>query len=115
MNQSVWIVLIVSVTVIVALFIFRRQLSSFFFKASKEGLETRLETRETIAGSAAEAGERASVNISGTRLSGCRNKIKVSRPNVNISKVDVIGRDTEIVVEPEPVPKSPEGSDSPKS
>ena len=110
MSDSVWIVLIIAVVVLVALFIFRRQLSSFFLKASKEGLEAKLETREPAARTSSaeptgETGGRASVNISGSRQVGRRNKMRVGRPDVNISDVDQFGTDQEIEVEPDPTPK----------
>lgn len=104
MSDNVWIVLIVALTVIVVLFLFRRQLSSFFLRAGKDGLETRLETRDTP-GNAPGDGSDASVNISGTRQIGRKNKIRVSRPDVNISQVDQIGSEQQIDVQPDPPAK----------
>lgn len=105
MSDTVYIVLIITLAVIVILFMFRRQLSSFFLRASKEGLETRLETRETAKTDAGGSGNRASVNISGTRQVGRKNKIQVGRPDVNISDVDQVGSGQEIDVQPGQPPK----------
>jgi hypothetical protein len=121
MSDTVIIALIIAVVILAALIIFRKQLSRFFFRAGKAGIEAELQTREpgSAAGAAATpppasqtpppvAGERASVTISGTKQIGERHVIDVGRGDVEVKDTLQRGRDQQIKVRPD------KGGDKPK-
>lgn len=87
MDNLIWIVLIVAVTVILVLILFRRTLSKFFLKANRDGVEAGLEIRDAVPDplSPNETAPSPSINISGNRQIGSGNKISVARPDVNVS------------------------------
>lgn len=102
MSDSVLIVLIIAVTILVVLLFFRRQLSNFIFKANREGVEAQLKTHKPeksvpSGGPAVRPGKRPSVNISGNRQIGKRNKIKVERDDADVSDNLQLGEDQEIL------------------
>jgi hypothetical protein len=101
------IVLIIAVVVVVVLLIFRKQVSRFFIKASKEGLEADLTTREPAAPPATSLAGQPSVTISGNRQIGKEQKIDVGRPDVAIQDNLQLGQDQEIKVRPDPKPPTP--------
>lgn len=102
MSDPVRIALIIAAVVVIALIIFRRQLSSFLFKATKDGIEAELKTHNQAAasggGRTAGRSKSASVNIKGNRLIGSRNKIEVERDDVNVEENTQLGADQEITV-----------------
>jgi len=87
MDNTTWIVLIVALTVILVLIIFRRTLSKFFLKANRDGVEAGLETREPTSTpfQPGETNPAHSVNISNNKQIGANNKISVARSDVNVS------------------------------
>ena len=91
MSDTVLIVLIIAIVVV--LYMFRRQLKSFFIKADKSGIKAKLETRE----SDTTVGRGADVNISGSRQIGKGNVIEVGRSNVNVEDTTQLGQDQKIV------------------
>lgn len=99
MSDPVLIVLIIAIAVVLVLVIFRRQLSSFFLKANKEGLEARLETRETSSTG------RADVTISRNKQIGRGNVIEVGRGNVGVEDNTQLGEDQQIIARPDPAGK----------
>jgi hypothetical protein len=104
MSDTVLIVLIIAVVVIIVLVIFRKQVSRFFIKASKEGLEADLTTREPSPSSTATPGSPASVTISGNKQIGKEQKIDVGRPDVAVQENLQLGQEQEIKVRPDPKP-----------
>jgi hypothetical protein len=109
MSETVQIVLIVALVVVVMLVLFRRQLSQFFIKANKDGLEASLTTHQPATGSgaggtAAKASQ-ASVQISGVRQLGAENTMSVGRSGVEISAIDQVGKGNELEVKPDPASK----------
>lgn len=113
MSDTVIIALIIAVVILAALIIFRKQLSRFFFKAGKDGIETGLETRagSSAAGAAAPppaaAGEHTSVTISGNRQIGKEQKIDVGRSDVAVTDNFQLGEGQQITVRPDKTPPPP--------
>lgn len=103
MDNAVWIALIVAAAVIVVLFMFRRDIRKFFVKASRDGVEAGLETRDpgqsTPPGGVA-PGRTAGVNVKGNKQIGAGNKISVGQSNVNIEDNAQVGHDQSIEVKP---------------
>jgi hypothetical protein len=104
MSDTVLTVLIVAVAVVVILFMFRRQLSAFIFRANKEGVEAHLETRDTTAQdqTSGSAGRTHSVNISDNRQIGRDQEISVGRADTNVSDNLQLGEEQKIRVDPDP-------------
>jgi hypothetical protein len=102
MSDTVLIVLIIAVVVVVVLLIFRKQVSRFFIKASKDGVEADLTTREPAAPSTTASGNPASVVISGNKQIGKEQKIDVARPDVAVQDNLQLGYDQEIKVKSDP-------------
>ena len=103
MDNTTWIVLIVAVAIIVVLFMFRRDIRKFFVKASRDGVEAGLETRDPGQSPppvATPPGHPRSVNIKGNTQAGSGNKISVAQPNVNVEDNKQLGRDQSIEVKP---------------
>jgi hypothetical protein len=97
MNDTVLTVLIVAVAVIVVLFMFRRQLSRFFLRADKKGLEARLETHNP--GAIAKRSD--SITIKGNQQVGADNAIAIERSNVNMADNLQLGERQRITVRPD--------------
>lgn len=103
MSDTVLIVLIVAVAVIVVLLIFRKQVSRFFIKAGKEGVEADLTTREPAAPAGTPGGSPAGVVISGNKQIGKKNKIDVvGRSDVAMQDNLQLGEGQEIKARPDP-------------
>jgi hypothetical protein len=104
MSDTVLIVLIIALAVIIVLFAFRGALSRFFLKASREGFEAELQTRDPAGGQQSELPKEAAeppspgVNISGNVQRGSGHRIAVNRPDVNVSDNEQSGRDQSIEV-----------------
>lgn len=101
MDTTIWIALIVAVAVIVVLFMFRRNIRKFFVKASRNGIEAGLETRDPS--QSPPPAEIApvhpyGVNIKGNTQAGSGNKISVGQSNVNVEDNTQVGRDQSIEV-----------------
>ncbi len=96
MSETVWIVLIIAITVIVVLYLFRRRLSEFFFKASQEGLEASLKTHDSTEKTSSRS---HGVQISGNRLVGVENEIKVEQDDVGVDDNVLLGKKQKISVE----------------
>jgi hypothetical protein len=119
MSDTAIIVLIVAVAVVVVLFIFRRQLRSFVFKADKGGLQTELTTHppegarapedvrppETVPAPAptapAAAPQQPTVSIRGNVQQGADNVIDVRRDGVEVVENLQEGEGQEISVGPD--------------
>ena len=97
MSDTVLVVLIIAITVIVVLILFRKQLSRFFIRANKEGVEAELQTHEQEK----PAGEKAGVSISGNKQIGRDNVIDVGRDNVEVEDNLQLGEGQQIKVRPE--------------
>jgi hypothetical protein len=98
MSDSVLITLIIALGIVVILFMFRRQLQEFFFKANKDGVEARLRTQK-MSGTAqpkSKAGKEHEVNISGNKQIGRGNKIDVGVNDTNVSDNEQVGQDQRI-------------------
>lgn len=106
MSDTVLIVLIITIAVIVVLWIFRKQVSRFFIKAGKEGLEADLTTREPSSGAPANSGGRPGVVISGNKQLGKKNTIDVAQPDVAIEDNLQVGEEQQINVRPDPGAKT---------
>lgn len=110
MSDTVLIVLIIAITVLVVLIIFRRQLSRFLFKANREGIEAELETHKPAAPkglttpSPNQPGDRPSTTISGNWQIGSGNMIHVDRGDVAVEDNVQLGSDQEIKVRPDKTP-----------
>ena len=100
MSDTVLITLIVAATVIILLFMFRRQLSRFGIKANKEGIEAELETRDPSAMPDRQDG----VIISGAKQFGKEQVIDVGRENVTVEDTRQVGTGQKIIVRPDPTP-----------
>jgi hypothetical protein len=109
MSDTVLIVFIIAIAVVVVLVIFRKQVSRFFIKAGKEGLEADLETREPASPTTTTAGSPASVVISGNKQIGKANKIDVAQSDVAVDDNLQLGEGQQIKVRPDP------GAEPPKS
>ena len=98
MNETVLITLIVAVTVIVVLYMFRHRLRDFAFKADGEGIETKLTVHPPDAPDSPPLGPPPSpgVVISGNVQRGRDHKIKVRRDNVQVRENLQEGRGQEI-------------------
>jgi hypothetical protein len=110
MSDPVRIALIIAVVVVIALFIFRRQLSSFLFKATKDGIEAELKTHTQSAPGAAgdsPAGrpKSAGVNIKRNRLFGWGNRIDVEGADVNVEENTQLGGNQEITAKSDRRPR----------
>jgi hypothetical protein len=106
MSDPVRIALIIAAVVVIALFTFRRQLSSFLFKATKDGIEAELKThtRAAVDGSGNSPAGRskpASVNVKRNRLFGWGNRIDVERDDADIEENTQLGGNQEITVKSE--------------
>jgi hypothetical protein len=106
MSDTVQIVLIVAVTIIIVLIIFRRQLSNFFFKANKEGIEASLKTHKPTSGSGQDGDKvpgsnSADVSIRNNRIIGKKNEIDVGREDVAVNDNLMIGKEQKIVAKPD--------------
>jgi len=95
MSETLWITLIIAVVVLVVLFMFRKQLQSFLFKANREGIQAELNTRDP------RPQGRAQVNITGNRQAGKDNAIDVGRSGVNVQDNKQRGSNNKITVTPD--------------
>ena len=108
MSETVWIVLIIAIAVIVVLFMFRGALARFFLKASQDGFEAELETREQGPTGSQAGQSSAGTNISGNWQVGRQNKIDVGQPDTNVSDNLQLGREQDITARPQTKPDSKE-------
>lgn len=108
MSDTVLIVLIITVAVVVVLLIFRKQVSRFFIKASKEGVEADLTTREPApaATPTSSSESRPGVVISGNKQIGQKNTIDVAQSNVAVEDNLQVGEEQQIKVRPDPGAKT---------
>lgn len=102
MSDTVLTVLIVAIAVIGVLYMFRRQLSTFLFKASKDGLEAELMTRDP---GETKTEDSHRVQISRNKLVGNDNQIEVGREDVGVEDNLLLGQKQKIEVKPDPEPK----------
>lgn len=109
MSDTVLIVLIITIAVIVVLWIFRKQVSRFFIKASKEGVEADLTTREPASETKPASEARPGVTISGNKQIGKKNTIDVGQSDVAVEDNLQLGEGQQIKVRPDP------GAHPPKS
>jgi len=110
MSDTVLITLILAVTIVVVLVIFRRQLSRFLFKANRDGVEAEMETHEPAKDEAQtkpNANASAGVTISNNRQVGRGNKIDVGQSDVAVTDNLQLGEGQEINVRPDPTTKTP--------
>ncbi len=86
MTETTWIVLIVAATVLVVLFIFRRQLKDFILKINSGGLDAQLSTHDPQPGqeSSTLAAKRG-VKISGNKMFGWLQRILVRHDDAEVS------------------------------
>jgi hypothetical protein len=101
MDNNVLIVLIVSVTVIIILLLFRKQLSSFLFKAGKEGVQAELKTRKpensTFLETSGKRGERsADTVVRNNKLFGKKNEMTLDGSRLDASDNLLVGEENEI-------------------
>lgn len=101
MSDNVLIVLIIAVAVIVILILFRKQLSRFFIKANRDGVEAELQTTRGQETQPTPAGDKASVTISGNKQIGRENAIDVGRDDVAVEKNLQLGEGQDIKVRPD--------------
>ena len=103
MSDTVTIVLIIAVAVIVVLLIFRKQVSRFFIKASKDGLEADLTTREPSSepSPTTTSETRPGVTISRNKQIGKGNKITVGQSDALVEDNLQLGQDQEITAKPD--------------
>ena len=89
MSENVTIALIVALTVVIVLLIFRKRLRGFKLKAGGEGVEAELEVADKAAdsgdASVAQPASTAGVSIRGNKQIGRRNVIDVRRRDVEIA------------------------------
>ena len=107
MSDHVRIALIIAAVVVIALILFRRQLSSFLFKANKNGIEAELKThaqgaRDGASASPATQSKSAGVTIKRNRLFGWRNKIEVERDDADVAENTQLGANQEITAKSYP-------------
>lgn len=102
MSDSVWIVLIIAGAVVLVLFLFRKQLSSFLFKANKEGVEAELKTRKQEMDRSAKTGRGAGVTIRVNKQIGKGNVIDVGTPKTDVEDNLQLGNDQKIRSRSEP-------------
>ena len=100
MDSTIWIALIIAVAVVVVLFMFRRDIRKFFVKASRDGVEAGLETRDPNQNTPEVADRSYGVNIKGNTQAGSGNKISVAQSDVNVEDNAQVGRDQSIEVKP---------------
>ena len=98
MSDPVLIVLIIAATVIVVLFIFRRQLKDFVFRVNKKELNAQIHTHSPSETPASPRESGAGIVIRGIRMQGKDQGIDVSRPGVEVSDSRMTGIDQHITV-----------------
>ena len=100
MNEKIILWSIVALTVLIVLFMFRRQLKHFLFKAGSEGIEARLDTyeKESNRRESDQIQTPGTINISRNRQVGKNNKIEVAQENVNVTENKQLGSNQEIKV-----------------
>lgn len=107
MSDAVTITLIVATVVVILLFLFRSSLSSFFFRAGKDGVEGKLETRDPSdpdKRSDTAGAHNHRLEISGNRQMGKNNRIAVDADDVAVRDNAQTGSDQTLDVKQ---PKSP--------
>jgi hypothetical protein len=91
MSDPVIIALIISVTLLIVLFIFRRQLKDFIFSISKEkGINTEIHTHDPQPGQSAAPGApppARGVSVSGNVMWGIRNLLRVFHDDATVESV----------------------------
>jgi len=85
MSDSVLIILIVAVAVVVVLYIFRRQLSSFFIKADASGIEAELTTHAPEGQPAPNQPPRYGSSVKDNIQKGRDHKIRTRGSDVEVS------------------------------
>ena len=99
MSENVQIALIIAGTIIVILFIFRRQLKNFIFKLTREGVEGELSTHESAAPrNPASSAQRPGVSVSRNKMVGQRQRIDVEQDDAEVNDNWMMGRDQAIAV-----------------
>lgn len=101
MSDQVIIVIVVAAAVIVGLFIFRRQLKEFIFKADKEGVSTGFSTHKPAQNAAPVSGSTRGVSVSGNRMTGWLQRIFVRHNDAEVNNNVLTGTRQEIVVAPD--------------
>ncbi len=105
MSNTAQIALIVAVAVVIVLYLFRRQLAEFMLKFNKDGLETKLTTREPATPKpippATPAPASRPIVIKGNVQEGADHVIDVRRGGVEVIENLQDGDHQEIVVGPD--------------
>jgi hypothetical protein len=98
MTETTWIVLIIAATVLIVLFIFRRQLKDFILKVNSGGLDAHLSTHspQPDQGSSTPAAPRG-VKISGNKMFGWLQRIFVRHDQAEVSDNVMAGGKQDIV------------------
>jgi hypothetical protein len=103
MSETIMIVLIIAGTILTILFLFRRQLSEFVFRLSRDGIDTELRTHSKTATSEDRtAGGQSSsvvpgVRVRGNKVIGRRQKMKVER-EADVTNNLLLGEDQTLAV-----------------
>lgn len=95
MTETTWIALIIAVAVIVALFIFRRQLKDFILKINSGGVDAQISTHPPQPGQEHPAGSRG-VKISGNKMVGWLQRIFVRHDQAEVSDNVMVGGEQDI-------------------
>ncbi len=99
MTQTIWIALIIAISTIVILYIFRRQLKDFALRLNRNELSAELHTHDPASvgtptpQSTSTPSTSSGVKITGSKMFGRRHRINVARDNAEISDSLMVGRD----------------------
>jgi len=101
MTENLWLALIIAAVVITAFIIFRKQLSRFIFRISREGIDAELDTHApfpTATNAQSATATAPGVRVSGTTMVGKRSRLDVRHTNADISNTTLVGQEHEVVV-----------------
>ncbi len=99
MSENVQIALIIAVTLIIVVVIFRKRLSALFFKADAGGVEAKLEAGGSSGGDPATGGDRPGVSIRGVKMTGVKQEVAVQGSGAEIEDARMKGREQKISVD----------------
>jgi hypothetical protein len=94
MTETVWIVLICASVLV--LFLFRRRLSNFIMRVSRDGVEAEMKMGRPASRPGTAKPRSLGLEVSHTRQWGFRNKIQANLPNAVIRDTMQVGADHEV-------------------
>ena len=105
MTEATWLAFIIAATVLIALFMFRRQLKDFIFKISSGGVDAQLSTHHPESGhpppalhpeGAAASTSSRGVTVSGNKMIGWLQRIFVRHDDAEVGNNVIVGANQSI-------------------